>query len=130
MLMEMSLKKKLMSGFVLVAIFAALIGGIGTVNIMKVSNADTLLYEKITVPTAELLSISTDFQKLRVTVLYLLRATTSSEKERLALTIKELRAKSDLEAVSFEKTILTEEERKLFADFNRERTSYHALLDQ
>ena len=130
MLMEMSLKKKLMGGFILVAIFAALVGGIGTVNIMKVSSADTLLYEKITVPTAELLSVSTNFQKLRVTVLYFLRTNDGAEKDKLAQSIKELRAQSDTQAASFEKTILTEEGRKLFADFSRERTSYYTLLDQ
>jgi len=47
---NMSLKMKLMTGFILVAIIAAVIGLIGIIDIKKIDTADTVLYEKITVP--------------------------------------------------------------------------------
>jgi len=75
------------------------------------------------VPTAQLLFISTNFQRIRVNVLYVLRATSKEDKEKYAQSIKILRDGIDKESVLFEKTILTEDGRKLFADFNKERSS-------
>ncbi|HEY3308515.1 MAG TPA: MCP four helix bundle domain-containing protein, partial [Desulfuromonadaceae bacterium] len=121
---------KLISGFVIVALIAGVIGLIGIQKIKQINEADTKLYEKITVPTAELLSISTDFQRIRVNVLYVLRATSKEDKEKNAHAIKVLREGIDKDSLSFEKTILTEAGRKMFADFNKERTNYYAVMDR
>ena len=121
---------KLISGFVLVAIIAAVIGFIGIQKIKQINEADIKLYQKITVPTSELLIISTDFQRIRVNVLYVLRSTTKEDKEKFALAIKALQESVDKQSVSFEKTILTDNGRKLFADFNKERVNYYGLMEK
>ncbi|MBC8017017.1 MAG: MCP four helix bundle domain-containing protein, partial [Verrucomicrobia bacterium] len=121
---------KLISGFVVVALIAVVIGVTGIQKIHQIDAADTKLYEKITVPTAELLHISTDFQRIRVNVLYVLKASSREEKEKYAQSIKVLREGIDKEAVSFEKTLLTEDGRKLFADFNKERANYYTLMER
>jgi len=121
---------KLISGFVAVALIAVVIGLIGIQKIKQINEADIKLYEKITVPTAELLSISTDFQRIRVNVLYVLRATSKEDKEKYVQAIKSLREGIDKDADLFEKTILTENGRKLFADFNKERSSYYPIMDR
>ena len=71
MFKNMSIGKKLIGGFVIVALIAGIIGFIGIAKIRAIGAADTMLYEKITVPTAQLLKISTSFQMMRVEVLYL-----------------------------------------------------------
>jgi len=121
---------KLLSAFILVALLAGVIGGIGIHKIRQIDEADTRMYEKITVPTAQLLSISTDFQRIRVSVLYLIRSSTRPDKEKQAQTITRLRNEIEKDALSFEKTILTEEGHKLFTEFNKERLAYFSVMDR
>jgi methyl-accepting chemotaxis protein len=121
---------KLISGFISVALIAAVIGFIGIREIRVIDNADIMLYEKITVPTALLSSISTDFQRIRVNLLYVLRTTSKEDKERIALAVKVLREDGEKEAALFEKTIVTEEGHKLYADFTQEKSKYYALMDK
>jgi methyl-accepting chemotaxis protein len=130
MLNNMNIGVKLVSGFIVVALIAGAIGFVGIRKIQQIDAADKLLYEKITVPTAELLTISTGFQKIRVNVLYVQRSSNKGEKERLIQAIKGLQENIDKEVVLFEKTILTEEGRKLFADFSKERASYYSQMDR
>ncbi len=130
MLNNMNIGTKLISGFVVVALIAGVIGTVGIRKIQQLNDADTLLYEKITVPTAHLLGISSGFQRIRVNVLYVLRSTSRGEKEKFIHSIKGLQENIDKEASLFEKTILTEEGHKMFADFNRERVNYYALMDR
>ncbi len=130
MLNNMNIGAKLICGFVIVALIAGVLGVVGIRKIHQINEADKLLYEKITVPTAQLLNISTNFQKIRVNVLYVLRSSVRGEKEKLIEGIKKLQEGIDKEALLFEKTILTEEGRKTFADFNRERANYYNLMDR
>lgn len=87
MFKNMSIGKKLIGGFVIVALIAGIIGFIGIAKIRAIGAADTMLYEKITVPTAQLLYFN-QFQMMRVEVLYLLRSTTKVEKETHVNAIK------------------------------------------
>ena len=127
---DLKIGTKLISGFVIVALIAVVIGFIGIQKIHQINEADTKLYEKITVPTAQLLSISTDFQRIRVNVLYVLRSTTKEDKEKFALAIKALREGIDKQSALFEKTILTDDGRKLFVEFNNERANYYSLMEK
>ena len=51
---KMKIGVKLIGGFLLVALFAASVGGVGMVNIKTIDDADTKLYEKITVPLGQI----------------------------------------------------------------------------
>lgn len=121
---------KLLVSFIIVALFAAVIGLIGINRIHQIDAADTKLYEKITVPTAELLTIGTSFQKMRVNILYLIKADNIAEKQKYAQAIKVLREEIDKESESFEKTILTDAGRKMFIEFTKERKSYYLTMDK
>ena len=61
MLSKMSLKKKLVSGFVFVALVAAVIGWVGIYELKSINDADTLLYEKVTTPLADISLVSIAF---------------------------------------------------------------------
>lgn len=128
--MNKKIGTKLLSGFITVALIAGVIGLIGIRKIHHIDKADRLLYEKITVPISELLTISTNFQKMRVTVLYVLKSNNKGEKEKLIQSIKALQDSMDKTSASFGKTLLTEDGRKMFAEFNKERTNYYALMDR
>jgi methyl-accepting chemotaxis protein len=130
MLNNMSLKKKLMTGFVLVAIIAGLIGGIGVYQLQQIEKADKLLYEKVTVPIGQLQDLSVSFQRMRVNLRELIYATTPAEEAKAIERIKELRGQIDKAAGEFEKTILTDEGRKLYKAFVDSRAVYGPLLDR
>jgi methyl-accepting chemotaxis protein len=121
---------KLISGFIIVALVAGVIGLIGIQKIHQIDDADTKLYEKITIPLSDLGDISTAFQRIRVNSRDLIDAVGMEEKQKFATRIKELREGNNKSVETFEKTILTDEGRKLFAEYKSLRAAYGAELDK
>lgn len=56
---------KLLAGFFIVAIIAGAIGVIGVKNIKEIESLDTDLYEKMTAPLGELVTITESYQRMR-----------------------------------------------------------------
>jgi len=129
MLKNMSMRAKLLCGFVFVALMAAVIGGVGAYELKRINEADTQLYEKVTVPLGAISEASTDFQLVRVNLRDLLATTNDSDNKRFSGRIKELRASITEKLAKFEKTVEGKDERKLFEDFQRTREVYRPLLD-
>jgi len=127
---NMTLKGKLLLGFITVAIIAGIIGGYGIYNIRLLDVADTRMYEKMTVPLGEMAEISIAFQRIRVNSRDFIDATTPDKQEHFANRIKELRESIEKNIASYEKTILTEEGRKLFDEFKKSRIVYGAALEK
>ena len=127
---NMKLGRKLMSGFVLVAMIAGVIGWIGITKLKQLDEADTKLYEKITIPIGDLSDISTSFQRIRINLRDLVEAESAQDKEKAVETIKSLRTLTGDKAATFEKTILTEEGRKLFENFQKSREVYGQIIER
>jgi len=127
---NLTLKSKLLAGFILVAIIAAAIGGVGIYYINKIEQADTKLYEKVTMPLGDMAEISIAFQRQRVNSRDLINATALADKRKFASRIKELREGNNKNITEFEKTILTDEGRKLFDEYKKLRAAYGAELDK
>ena len=62
----MSLKVKLMTGFIVVALLAGLIGGIGMYFINQIAKEDLVLFASGAEPLGQLSDVSTEFQRIRV----------------------------------------------------------------
>lgn len=127
---NLKISVKLLSAFIIVAIIAGIIGTIGVIELGVIDAADTRLYEKITIPLSDLGDISTAFQMQRVNSRDILDAATVEEKQKLANRIKELREGNNKSVEAFEKTILTDEGRKLFEDYKKNRAAYGSELDK
>ncbi len=127
---NMSLKAKLLAGFITVAIIAGIIGGFGIYNINKIEKADTLLYTNMTEPLGDLAQISTYFQRIRVNGRDILLATTSEKREEHLDRIKQYREAIEKHAENYEKTILTEDGRRLYEEFKKTRVVYGQMLDK
>jgi len=121
---------KLLTGFVLVAAIAAFIGTIGTINVQKIERADTMMYERIVVPLGEIDDVAVSFQRMRVNARDIIQATKDEDIQKYAARIQELRAGVDKAAASFEKTIISDEGKKRFAEFIATRKAYGPLLDR
>ncbi len=114
---NLRMRTKLLAGFILVALITGVVGYIGIKEIEVINDADTKLYEKITVPLGEMAEVSIAFQRMRVNARDIITASTLEDRQNKAGRIKELRAAVDENAASFEKTILTDEGHKLFDEF-------------
>jgi methyl-accepting chemotaxis protein len=130
MLSKMSLKKKLVSGFVFVALVAAVIGWVGIYELKSINDADTLLYEKVTTPLADISLVSIAFQQMRVNVRDLIASKRDEDNKKYISNIAALRTSITENTAKFEKLILTKEEQKLFADFQKTREVYRPILDE
>ena len=127
---NLKISVKLLSAFIVVAVIAGIIGGIGIIELKKLDDNGDKMYNKITMPISDLGDISTAFQRQRVNSRDLIDATTAEEKQKFANRIKELREGNNKAVESFEKTILTEDGKKLFAEYKTMRAAYGAELDK
>ncbi|HEX3008185.1 MAG TPA: methyl-accepting chemotaxis protein [Bacteroidales bacterium] len=66
MFKKLTIQKKLIYGFLSVAIIAASIGIFGTIKINEIGKKDQLLYEQIAIPLEMTTDLSTLFQKTRI----------------------------------------------------------------
>jgi len=100
---------KLIIGFILVAIIAGIIGVVGVVNIKTIDDADTELYQKMTVPLGEMVTIAESYQRMRGNVKDLLLATTPEEITDLKGRIATRNEEFSTNLVSFQKSLITED---------------------
>lgn len=126
----MRMRSKLATGFILVALTAAIVGGIGVNFIVKMKAGGQKLYEKVTLPLGDLANIAAAFQRVRINVRDAVASTDEKELESYLNNIQKLRETITLRSESFEKTILTEEARKLFVEFKEARNAYGSYIDK
>ena len=127
---SLRLATQLLAGFICVAIIAAVIGFIGYLKVNAINEADTVMYEQITAPVIALGDISTNFQQIRVITRDLQLAKDASRKTATLAKIKPLEQQINEASAEFERTILTENGRKLFSAFAKNRDAYQALVDR
>ncbi len=121
---------KLIGSFVVIACITVIVGTLSIVDLKKVADASTFLYEKMTVPIGQLGEIAETFQRVRVNMRDFSAAETKEEKAAALKTVAELRDKINKEASEFEKTIVTDEARRMFEHFVDTRKAYGAIIDK
>jgi methyl-accepting chemotaxis protein len=126
MLNKFKLGPKLIGGFVIVALIAATIGVVGIKYMKQIDNADTMLYENMTKPIADLQVVSSNFNRVRVNLRDMLRANNPSDIQAKADRITELSKGISDAADDFEKRILTDDIKKAFSDFAASRVAFRA----
>ncbi|MCG6553352.1 MAG: MCP four helix bundle domain-containing protein [Candidatus Magnetominusculus sp. LBB02] len=127
---DMKIGTKLIGSFLVVALIAAFIGVFGIINLHKIEEADTMLYEKMTVPISQLGDIATSFQRIRINVMELSDAKTKEEMQKPLDLITQLRAAIEKDATEFEKTIIRENTRESYKHFLETRKAYGAVIDK
>lgn len=127
---NITLKTKLICGFVFVALIGGLIGIWGILKIKEINDADTRLYERMTVPISQLAHISTDFQRVRVNCRDMIDAEDPAKIQYFANRIKELSEEITRNAAEYEKTLFSQEGREMFQRFTEARKIYRTHLAQ
>jgi methyl-accepting chemotaxis protein len=127
---NMTLKGKLLTGFIAVAIIAGVIGVYGIYTMKKIETADTMLYEKICAPLGDMGELSTAFQEIRVNVRNVLNATTQEDRQTFVGRIKENRDVIAKQTEAYEKNLTSEEGRKMFEELKKSQTVFDPLEDR
>ncbi|UFS68785.1 methyl-accepting chemotaxis protein [Geomonas sp. RF6] len=127
---DLKVRTKLLSGFILVALIAGTIGFIGIAKVRLLDEASTRLYQRVTVPLSDLSDISTAFQRERINMRDLTATEDREEKGKILATLKGLRQEVLEKSDRFEKTIISDEARRLFADFRKANEAYGEVMDR
>ena len=130
MLNKIKIGPKLIGGFLIVAAIAGVIGTIGIINMKKIDAADTMLYQKMTVPLSLLSDISTAFQRIRINSRDLLRAQDNADMEKCIKTIEDLNSEMDKKMDDYEKLIITDDMKQMAAKFRESQETYRKDLDK
>ncbi len=126
----MTLKSKLLTGFITVAFIAGVIGAYGIYIIKKIETADTMLYEKVCAPLGDMGDISTAFQEIRLNVRNIISASTPEERENFGNQIKKEREIIAKQTESYGKNIVSEEGRRMFEELKKSQTVFDPLEDK
>ncbi len=128
---DMKMFKKLLLAFLLVAAISAVIGFIGVRGIKEVDDADTKLYEQMTVPIGQVGEIGIKFQRIRINAREVADPNTpQANRQKAQETIKQLREEIRELCEAYEKTLFSDAGRKLFETFVEKRKDYNEHNDE
>jgi methyl-accepting chemotaxis protein len=122
--------KKLIGAFVIVALIGLGIGMFGYSRVLVLDRESEKMHTRIAVPLGQLARMSVDFQRARINLRDAVDADTASEREARYGDLNQLRG--DISALSdeFEKTLISDEAKALFAEFKSARKVYGGEIDR
>jgi methyl-accepting chemotaxis protein len=119
---------KLLIGFMTVAVIAAIIGIGGIINIKKITNAGTQLYEDNLVGLKYAGEAVIEFQEVRANTFKLLLTTDENERSKYVKKIDEHITATDNQLKSYEARISNDEDKKLYSRVKNLWESFKSLL--
>ncbi|WP_320051870.1 MCP four helix bundle domain-containing protein [uncultured Acetobacteroides sp.] len=108
MLKNLTIRTKLLLGFLLVAAIAATVGFVGISNIRNLEKEDTRLYETMTAPLTDLMDMESSFQRMRVNLREVVLSDSQQDFEKYSDKFDGHCSQFEKSAAIFEKTILTD----------------------
>jgi methyl-accepting chemotaxis protein len=129
---DLKIRTKLILAFLLVALIAGCVGTIGIVNIRKVDNASTALYEGVTEPLGHIALLYSSFLRTRQAlrdVIIDLYYDPSKLKEHAALSQKKM-AEVEKMAKDLEEHITDKEARLAYEDFLKKHEEFKPLCQE
>jgi methyl-accepting chemotaxis protein len=121
---------KLIGSFLIIAILAGIVGVFGIIDLRKIDDADTRLYQNYTVPIGQLAELAVAFQRTRVNLRDLILASTPDEHVKYAGTITELDQEISRVSSEYEQLILSDEMRATFGEFTDDYQTFVGYRDQ
>ncbi|MCX7842753.1 MAG: methyl-accepting chemotaxis protein [Clostridia bacterium] len=127
---NMKIGTRLIIAFFIVAAIAGVIGVIGVLNIRTIDDLDTQMYEKMTAPLGELIIIVESYQRMRNNVKDILLSDSEAEIADFENRIKERNQEFEINLASHQKTLLTEEGKKLVRDLFDRKKQYDSIINE
>ena len=127
---NLSVRTKLLSSFVFVAMIAGLVGYIGITNIGTITKEAVIMYERNTVPIGDLAAISTEYERTRVNLRDIIALDSADERNNKITTIKEVDKLLETRMAEFEKTIHAEDVRREFQNLRKAKNNYEPIKEK
>ncbi len=127
---DLRIGTKLLASFALLALLSGTIGYVGMSHMADMAANSSQMYTDMTVPIAQLGTITEAFQRIRINSRDMLVAKTAEERDKYIGVIDELSAKTAATTEDLGKTLLTQEARENFEAFKTARAKYRADLDR
>jgi len=127
---DLKISTKLLTGFMLVAAIAGIVGWVGLSELHNIGDADTMLYEKATVPITDLDNMSNAFLNVRVNARDLIYATTQSDKEKFSAKIDELFSDISASLSKYQKTLISDEDKTVYDEIMTVHKQYVDVVKQ
>lgn len=124
MFKSMKLSSKLSLGFAMLTLIAAIIGLFGMVQIKNIEDADTKMYEKMTLPLGHLVQMVENYQKMRVSLREVMMAEANGDKQKHIDKFYEQSTKYDSLAAIYQTSLIFEDGRKLFKEMESNKKEY------
>jgi methyl-accepting chemotaxis protein len=127
---KMTIRAKLLGGFAIVAALTAVVGIVGSLNIQKIDNADTMLYEKATAPMKDALEMATLFQRIRVNARDAVLAENTTETRKYTDRAKELEGMVQATKANYAKAFIDDQDKKNFESFSAAFDDYWGYAEK
>ncbi len=126
----MKLQTKLLAGFIASALITLSVGIFAASRMHDMSKADNFLYTRAVEPMGDLLNISAYFQRIRVNLLDFATTSDDAVKARARTVIPQFRAVIDSSATKVEATLISDEARRIIADYKLRRQDFRKMTDE
>jgi methyl-accepting chemotaxis protein len=125
----MKIGGKLILGFIGVALVGWLNGFMGIMNLRLMAEADQSMYATMAQPLGELIAVAEGTQELRVVARLFLESKDEASRNAALARLPDIEASIEAAGASFEKTIVSDEGRRLFAEYKGALRGYYDVLD-
>ena len=130
LLKNTQLQTKLIVSFILSSLMTLGVGVFAVFELGKVNNADTILYERATVPMADLLKLSVGFQRIRVNMEGIVGASSDAEVSKRTAQIEALRKEIDESSKAVEKTLISAKAKQIIEEYKVHRAAFRGMTDK
>ncbi len=125
----MRLRTKLLISFLGVSLIAALVGVVGILGLKRIQASDVLLYQKVAIPLADLITVTESFQRIRINLRDAIEVQDPALRQAAVATIAALRTELETAAASVGTTLLTAQGKADHAAFLVSWKTYASRLD-
>ncbi|BCJ97539.1 methyl-accepting chemotaxis protein [Anaerocolumna chitinilytica] len=121
---------KLILGFILVAVIAGVVGGIGVYNLYKTNHQYKELYDNYGTPLGDIADVSVAYQQIRVNLRDILLEVDHTKQQEYVKKINTLQEEMDKSLSIFENSLQTEQGKEVFADLKADLNNYKPLQEE
>lgn len=127
---NLKIATKLITSFIIVAFIAGVVGAVGIMNVHKINNLDTYLYEDHTATMPDLTNIASDYEMERGLIKDLLIVKDENKKQENANKLRDLDEEIDSSMVHFENNAHEAEVINELDNLKKLITSFRQLRDR
>jgi len=115
-LKDIKIGTKLLTSYILLALIAGVVGIFGIVKIKEIDDADTMLYEKMTVPLTQIADMQISYQRIRINLRDYIYSVNLENRKNFNKNMHDLSENFITVAKEYEKTLFTDEGRNLYKE--------------